>query len=127
MSTRPAVGVAYAGNGPPEAVWSGVPAGIARGLVACGYEPVLFNVELPPPLARAAKSWGRLAAGGPSGGQLTPAVSRLRTALAGRRIPPADVGLWILCGRAVSEAPSFAPVREGDSMGRRQGSGRVIL
>jgi glycosyltransferase involved in cell wall biosynthesis len=99
------IGVAYLGADAGTA-WSGTPAGLAAGLREAGEEAVLFNAELPRVLNGASRRLVAPAYGSRVAAGLSPPVSAVRKAVTRLRARPvSDLREWVLCGRAVSEAP----------------------
>jgi glycogen synthase len=77
MSLR-RVGLVYRSGKSPGTAWSGIPAGLARGLHELGLNAAFIDAELPSALGRAAQVWATLVHGNRHGGMHTREIRELR-------------------------------------------------
>jgi glycosyltransferase involved in cell wall biosynthesis len=86
-------GLVYRSGDPPETAWSGIPAGLARGLTELGFNCHFIDAEPLSWLTRVSKMWAAIGRGNRHGGMLAPEVRELRrmtARLRAIRVPPLD-------------------------------------
>jgi glycosyltransferase involved in cell wall biosynthesis len=79
------VALVYRSGEPPDRAWSGIPAGLARGLAEIGWSGRLVSAEPPRSVIRAAEAWALVVHRHRYGGMLAPEVRSLRRSTARRR------------------------------------------
>lgn len=72
------LGLVYRSGNHPEKAWSGIPAGLARGLRELGLESHFIDAEPPRAVTLAAKTWAAFVRGNRHGGMLAPEIRELR-------------------------------------------------
>jgi glycogen synthase len=92
--------------------WSGIPAGLARGIAAAGHEPVLVPIGVPQVLRRAGDVYALLRFRRRGLGAMTKPVVRRRTREARRRLGPTD--RVVLMGTTFEIAPTVPYVTYDD-------------
>jgi glycosyltransferase involved in cell wall biosynthesis len=76
------VAIVYRSGLAPEQAWSGIPAGLARGLAELGVGASLIDAEPPRPIVLASKAWAAVVRGDRANGLLSPEVFKLRESTA---------------------------------------------
>ncbi|HEY0631595.1 MAG TPA: glycosyltransferase family 4 protein [Thermoleophilaceae bacterium] len=75
---RPEVAIAYRSGLPPARAWSGIPAGLARGLAELDIDSRLIDAEPRRPVALVAKAWAAVVRGDRNEGLLAPEIFKMR-------------------------------------------------
>jgi glycosyltransferase involved in cell wall biosynthesis len=86
MHAHKRVGLVYRSGKPPEKAWSGIPAGLARGLSELGFNAEFIDAEPPWSVTRAAQIWATLIRRSRHGGMLAPEIRELRRLSAKLRV-----------------------------------------
>jgi glycosyltransferase involved in cell wall biosynthesis len=72
------IGLVYRSGSPFERAWSGIPAGLARGLSQLGYEPHPIDAEPAHSVTQLAKAWATIGRRNRHGGMFAPEIRELR-------------------------------------------------
>jgi glycosyltransferase involved in cell wall biosynthesis len=86
---RTRVAIVYRSGLPTSLAWSGIPAGLARGLAEIGLDSSHIDAEPPRPAVLASKAWAATVHGSRSDGLQVPEIFKLRETIArarGRRV-----------------------------------------
>src|SRR5215204_3826493 len=86
MHAHKQVGLVYRSGKPREKAWSGIPAGLARGLSELGFNAEFIDAEPPWSVTRAAQIWATLIRRSRHGGMLAPEIRELRRLSARLRV-----------------------------------------
>jgi glycosyltransferase involved in cell wall biosynthesis len=78
VHARKRVGLVYRSGKPRESAWSGIPAGLARGLGELGFSPQFIDAEPWRSVVRGAQIWTTLIRRSRHGGMLAPEIRELR-------------------------------------------------
>jgi glycosyltransferase involved in cell wall biosynthesis len=98
VNARKRVGLVYRSGKPREKAWSGIPAGLARGLGALGFNAELIDAEPRSSVTQGAHIWAALIRGSRHGGMLAPEVRELRRLCARLRASPGDLDAVVQMG-----------------------------
>jgi glycosyltransferase involved in cell wall biosynthesis len=79
------VGLVYRSGRPADSAWSGIPAGLGRGLSELGFEPYSIDAEPRRTVTRAAKAWAAVVHRNRHGGLFAPEIRELRRVTARMR------------------------------------------
>src|SRR5215204_3681931 len=85
MHAHKCVGLVYRSGKPREKAWSGIPAGLARGLNDLGFNTEFIDAEPWQRVTRAAQIWTTLIRRSRHGGMLAPEIRELRRVCASLR------------------------------------------